>query len=152
LRFAEAQAHADDGAAGADPADQGVRDHAVRQLGERFRAEPGAVLLDVPLRIELLRREVSRLAAELGDLGQRVVDVKVTEGHHLCAEGPRDRQPFAAHPVRHDHQHPVALDGGDHAHRVSGIAAAGLHDGVTRGEQPFPLGPLDHVLGDPRLD
>jgi hypothetical protein len=100
----------------------------------------------------LLRREVSRLAAEFGDLGQRVIDVKVTERHDLRAEGPRDRQPLAAHPVRHDHQHPVALHRGDHAHRVPGITAACLHNGVTWPQQPFPLCPLDHVPGDARLD
>src|SRR5260221_1335765 len=72
--------------------------------------------------------------------------------HHLRAEGPRDRQPLAAHPVRHYHEHPVALDGRDHAHRVSGITAACLHDGVTRPQQPFPFRPLDHVPGDPGLD
>jgi hypothetical protein len=49
------------------------------------RAEPGAVLLDVPLRIELLRREVSRLTAELGDLGQRVIDVKVAHRHRAAS-------------------------------------------------------------------
>src|SRR5258708_26166186 len=60
----EALTHADDGAPGAHPADHRVRDRAIRQLGERLRAEPGAVLLNVPLRIELLRREVSGPAAE----------------------------------------------------------------------------------------
>src|SRR5712692_2857285 len=64
VALAEALAHADDGAPGADPADHGVRDRAAGQLGERLRAEPGAVLLNVPLGVELLRREVSRLAAE----------------------------------------------------------------------------------------
>ena len=35
--LAEALAHADDGPPGADPADHGVRNRAVRQLGERLR-------------------------------------------------------------------------------------------------------------------
>src|SRR6266487_2297611 len=73
VALAEALTHADDGAPGADPADHGVRDHAAGQLSERLRAEPGTVLLHVPLRVELLRREIPRLAAELGDLGQRVI-------------------------------------------------------------------------------
>jgi hypothetical protein len=41
----------------------------------------------------LLRREVPRLAAEFSDLGQRVIDMKVTNRHDLRAERPRDRQP-----------------------------------------------------------
>jgi hypothetical protein len=89
----EALAHPHDRAAGAHPADHRVRDHPIRQLSQRLRAEPGAVLLNVPLRIELLRRVVSPLAAELGDLGQRVIDVKIADRHHLRAEGPRDRPP-----------------------------------------------------------
>src|SRR5260370_39350621 len=49
--LAEALTHADDGAPGAHSADHRVRDRAIRQLGERLRAEPGAVLLNLPLRI-----------------------------------------------------------------------------------------------------
>src|SRR6266536_366459 len=60
--------------------------------------------------------------------------------------------PLGTHPIRHDDEHPVALHRSDHAHRVAGVAAARLHDGVTRPQQPFPLRPLDHVLGDTRLD
>lgn len=74
--LAEALTHADDSASGADPADHGVGHRAVRQLSERLRAEPRAVLVDVPLRVELLRREIPRLATEFGDLGQGVINVK----------------------------------------------------------------------------
>jgi hypothetical protein len=61
VALAEALSHADDNAPGADPANHCVRDHAIWQPGERLRAELGAVQLSVPLRIELLRREVSGL-------------------------------------------------------------------------------------------
>src|SRR5450631_4530839 len=43
VALAEALTHADDGPPGADPADHGVRDRAVRQLGQRLRAKAGAV-------------------------------------------------------------------------------------------------------------
>jgi hypothetical protein len=55
-------------------------------LAQHLRAEPAAVLLDVPLVVELLRGEVARLGTELASLGQRVGDLKVAERHHLRAE------------------------------------------------------------------
>jgi len=122
---------ADDRAAGADSADDRVRQDAGGQLAQHLRAEPAAVLLDVPLVVELLRGEVARLGTELASLGQRVGDLKVAERHHLRAERCGDGGPLRAHPVGHDHQHAVALDRRDHRHRVAGVPAGGFHDGVA---------------------
>src|SRR6476660_3013301 len=61
VALTEALAHTHDRAAGAHPADHRIRDHPTGQLSQRLRAEPGAVLLHIPLRIELPRREVARL-------------------------------------------------------------------------------------------
>src|SRR6476659_967437 len=59
---------ADDRAAGADSADDRVGHDAGGQLTQHLRAEPAAVLLDVPLAVELLRGEVARLGTELASL------------------------------------------------------------------------------------
>ena len=61
--------------------------------------------------------------------------------------------PFRAHPIGHHDEHPVALHGGDHAHGVAGVAAGSPRRSCRLGQEaPLALGPLDHVLGDARLD
>src|SRR4028119_1948091 len=68
------------------------------QLLQDLRPEPGAVLLDVPLAVELRGAEVAWLAAELLRLGERLVDVEVPDLHHVRPEGGAYRGRAAAHP------------------------------------------------------
>src|SRR3712207_1803743 len=75
--LAEGLADTHQGAARAHPHDERVGDDALGELGEYLRPQPHAVLLDVPLRLELRGAEVAALPPELLSLGQRLVDVEV---------------------------------------------------------------------------
>ena len=110
------------------------------------------VLVDVPFVVELLGREEARPGADLAGALEGFDHVEVADFEDLRSERPRDRHALRAHPVGHDDEHPVALHGGHHAHRIAGVAAARLDDRVARMEQPLAFGSLDHVLRDARLD
>src|SRR5918998_2309898 len=149
--LAEGLSHAYQGAARAYPHDERVGDGALGELGEYLRPQPHAVLLDVPLRLELRGAEVAVLPPELLGLGQRLVDVEVADLQDLGAEGAAYGDPLARHPLRHHDEHAVALHGGDHGEGVAGVARRCLDYCVALGEEALPLGALYHVLGDARL-
>src|SRR3712207_4926881 len=71
--LAEGLPDADEGAAGSYAHDEGVGDGPFGELGEDLRPEPHAVLLDVPLGLELRGTEIAVLLSELFGLGQRLV-------------------------------------------------------------------------------
>src|SRR5829696_1925173 len=148
----ESLPHPDEGASGAHAHNQGVRGLVFGELRQDLGAQDHAVLLHVPLRLELRRAEVARLPAELLGFGERGVYVEVADLHHLGAERAAYGETFSAHPLGHHDEHAVALDGGDHREGVAGVAGGGLDDGVAPPEEPFAFGAFDHVLRDARLD
>jgi hypothetical protein len=77
--------------------------------------------------------------------------VEVPDLHDIGPEGAAYGDPLAAHPLGHDDEHPVSLDGCYHRERVARVAARGLDDGVAVVEQALVLGAFDHVLRDTRL-
>ncbi len=129
--LAEGLADADERASCADAHDQGVRNDAFWELREDLRPQPDTVLLHVPLRLELRRAEVAWLLPELFGLLERLVHVEMSHLQDLGSEGAAYGDPLARHPLRHDDEHPVALDGGDHGQSVSGVARGGLDYGVA---------------------
>ena len=70
------------------PAIDRARHDPVGELREDLGSEPLAVLVDVPLVVELVRAEVARLVAELARLLERLGHVEVAD-----ASGPRRRTP-----------------------------------------------------------
>src|SRR5918994_7112305 len=129
--LAEGLADAHQGASCAHTHDEDVWDLALGELGQDLRPQPHTVLLDVPLRLELRGTEVAVLPPELFRLGQSLVDVEVADLQDLGAEGAAYDGAFAGHPLGHDHEHPVAFDGGHHREGVAGVAARSLDYGVA---------------------
>src|SRR5215213_6133021 len=123
---AEGTADADEGASCAYTHDECVGDGPFGELGEDLRPQPHAVLLDVPLRLELRGTEVAVLPPELLRRGQRLVDVEVPNFKDLGAEGAAYDGAFAGQPLGHDYEHPFVLYYGHHREGVAGVAARGL--------------------------
>src|SRR5918911_639416 len=139
-------------AAGPHTGDQRIRDHPWRQLRQDLGAQPGPVLLDVPLRLELHGTEVAGPGGKLARLRQRLSHVEVADHQHLRPIGAGDGDALTTQAARHDHEHPVPFGGGDHAQRVAGVAAARLDDGIARLEESLRFGPLNHVRRKTGLD
>src|SRR5215210_348900 len=129
-----------------------IRDGALGELGEGLRPQDGAVLLHVPLRLELRREEVAGPLPHLPRPCYGLIRLEMTDLEHLGTVGLGDGSAFAAKTLGRNHEHPVTLHGGDHREGVTHVASSRLYDGVARFDQALLLGPLYHVLGDARLD
>ncbi len=148
----ESLPHPNQGAACAYPHDEGVRSLSPGELAQNLGPKPGAVLLDVVLRLELERGKVAGFAAKLLREAKGFVDVKIANLPDLGSKGVRYRQPGGAHSFWHQHQHPVSLDGRYHAECIASVSAARLDDGHAGFECAIRLGLLDHVLRDSGFD
>src|SRR5215213_3199717 len=83
--FPERLANPDQGPTGPHTHDHSVGHAALGKLGKYLRPEPRAVLLDVPLALELGRAEVAGVLAKFPGFGQGLVDGEVAVFDHVGA-------------------------------------------------------------------
>ncbi|MNN03187.1 hypothetical protein D3C81_1158670 [compost metagenome] len=101
------------------------------------------------LRIVLVAELVEHLAAALGLQLQRQIAgafhaLGLAHLDQLGAVGAHRRLALGAHVVRHDQDHPVALDRRGHGQGDAGVAGSGLDQGVAGLDVAAQLGMADH--------